>query len=87
MGQLGFCLPRGLQEARQALSRRTLNDHKQTHHSPLKPKRLDHTLHAIDEPMFFPGDSLATLDLGTLGTVEDEEGEKRSAHEAGTPKK
>ena len=87
MGQLGFCLPRGLQEARQALSRRTLNDHEQTHHSPFKAKRLDHTLHTIDEPMLLPRDSLAALDLGALGTVEDKEREKRSVHETCATKK
>ena len=37
--------------------------------------------------MFFPGNSLATFDLGALGTVKDEEGEKWSAHEAGATKK
>lgn len=70
-----------------ALSRRTRNDHKQTHHSPFKAKRLYHTLHAIDEPMLFPRDSLATLDLGALGAVEDEEREKGGVHEAGATKK
>jgi hypothetical protein len=36
--------------------------------------------------VLFPRDSLPTLDLGALGTVKDEEGEKRCAHETRTTK-
>ena len=58
-----------------------------THHSPLKAKHLYHNLHAIDEPMLLPRDSLAVLDLGALGAVEDKEWEKGSVREAGATKK
>jgi len=37
--------------------------------------------------MLFSRDSLATLDLGALGAVEDKEREKGSVHEAGATKK
>jgi hypothetical protein len=37
--------------------------------------------------MLFPRDSLATLDLGALGAVEDKEREKGSVHETGATKK
>jgi hypothetical protein len=37
--------------------------------------------------MLLPRDSLATLDLGALGTVEDKEREKWSGHEACATKK
>lgn len=37
--------------------------------------------------MLFPRDSLATLDLGALGTVEDKEREKWCMHKAGATKK
>jgi hypothetical protein len=64
----------------------TENDQRRTHHPPLEAERFDDTLHAVDQPVLFPGDFLPALELGALGPVEDEDGEKRGTREPCTTK-
>jgi hypothetical protein len=58
-----------------------------TDHPPFKAKCFDNFLHTIDQPVLFSRDFLPTFNLRALGTVKDEEWEKRCVHESCTAEK
>ena len=53
-----------------------------THYTPFEPECINDSLHSLYHPVVLTADTLTTLDLGALWTIEHQQRQKGRAHKS-----